>query len=58
MQDTIEDPLPFDVNARVIKIEDADYALFYRDLTENMARYDGKTVIFKGVCATDRKLPF
>ena len=58
VQDTIEDPLPFDVNARVIKIEDADYALFYRDLTENMARYDGKTVIFKGVCATDRKLPF
>ena len=34
--DEIEDPLPFDVNAPVIKIEDKDFALFYRDLTENL----------------------
>ena len=33
-QDDIEDPLPFDINAPVVKIEDEDYALFYRDITE------------------------
>ena len=30
-QDDIEDPLPFDLNAPVVRIEDEDYALFYRD---------------------------
>ena len=34
--DDIEDPLPFDINAPIIVVEDKDYAFFYRDLTENM----------------------
>ena len=55
--DDIEDPLPFDVNAPVIEIEDRDYAFFYRDLAENMENYIGKTVKFKGVVATDKRLP-
>lgn len=55
--DDIEDPLPFDVNAPVIEIEDADYALWYRDLSENMKQYQGKTVKFKGLVATDNRLP-
>ena len=37
--DDIEDPLPFDINADVIVIEDKDYAYFYRDLTENLEEY-------------------
>lgn len=45
-RDDIEDPLPFDVNAPVIEIEDRDYAYFYRELTENMRAYHGKTVRF------------
>lgn len=55
--DDIEDPLPFDVNADVIVIEDKDYAYFYRDLTENLEAYIGKTVHFKGIVATDARLP-
>ena len=55
--DDIEDPLPFDVNAPVIDIEDRDYAFFYRDLSENMEDYIGKTVKFKGMVATDKRLP-
>ena len=55
--DDIEDPLPFDVNAPVIEIEDRDYAFFYRDLSENMEEYIGKTVQFKGIVATDKRLP-
>ena len=54
--DDIEDPLPYDVNAPIIEIEDRDYAFFYRDLTENLEEYIGKTVKFKGVVATDKRL--
>ena len=49
--DTIEDPLPFDVNADTIVIEDRDYALFYRDISEEMHKYNEKIVTFLGVVA-------
>ncbi len=51
--DEIEDPLPFDLDAPVVNIEDNDYALFYRDLSEEMDKYNGKTVKFKGIVARD-----
>ena len=54
--DDIEDPLPFDLNAPVVEIADSDYALFYRDLSEEMEKYDGKTVRFKGIVARDAQL--
>lgn len=54
--DQIEDPLPFDVNAPVVEIADRDYAFFYRDLSENMQSYIGKTVKFKGLVAVDKRL--
>lgn len=54
--DDIEDPLPFDINADVIDIKDDDFALWYRDLSENMKAYEGKTVHFKGLVAKDPKL--
>ena len=55
--DEIEDPLPFDINAPVIEIEDRDFALFYRDLTEEKEKYKGKKVRFKALAATDKKFP-
>ncbi len=55
--DEIEDPLPFDINAPVIEISDEDYALWYRDLSEGMDTYDGKTVKVKGIVAIDARLP-
>lgn len=55
--DDIEDPLPFDVEADDIVIEDGDYALFYRDIMEEPKKYDGKTVTFKGMAARDPKFP-
>ncbi len=54
--DDIEDPLPFDINAPVIEIQDRDYAYFYRDLREDGAKYEGKTVKFKGFVVEDRKM--
>ena len=37
--DEIEDPLPFDLDAPVVNIADEDYAVFYRDLSEEMGKY-------------------
>ena len=54
--DDIEDPLPFDVDAPVIEIADGDYALWYRDLSEDMAKYNDKTVKFKGIVCLDNRL--
>ncbi len=55
--DNIEDPLPYDINAPVIEIKDEDFAIFYRDMTEEFAKYNGKKVRFKGIAATDPSLP-
>ena len=55
--DDIEDPLPFDIDAPVIEIDDRDYALFYRDISEEPEKYDGKTVHFKGIVAVGGKVP-
>lgn len=55
--DDIEDPLPFDKNAACIAIEDIDYALWYRDLSEDLKSYDGKTVSFKGEVVIDPSIP-
>lgn len=52
--DETVDPMPFDVNAPIVKIEDRDYAYFYADLMENTEQYRGKTVEFKAVCMSDR----
>ena len=54
--DDIEDPLPFDIDAPVITIEDDDYALWYRDLSEEMEKYHNKTVKFKVIVARDPRL--
>jgi hypothetical protein len=53
--DDIEDPLPFDINAPIIHVNDEDYALWYRDVTEEPDKYHGKTVCFKGQVAMLRK---
>ncbi len=55
--DEIEDPLPFDVNAPVITIKDDDYAIWFRDLNEEMDKYEGKEVCFKGYVIRSQKLP-
>ncbi len=53
--DEIEDPLPFDINAPVIEVKDDDFAIWYRDMTEEPHKYHGKTVCFKGQVAMLRR---
>ncbi len=55
--DDIEDPMPFDVNAPVIEVQDRDFAWFYRDMAEKTVEYVGKTVHFKGMAAVTKKAP-
>lgn len=55
--DEIEDPLPFDVNAPVIEIADQDYALWYRDMSEEPEKYEDKTVRFKCRYLKRKKVP-
>ena len=55
--DQFEDPLPFDIEADLIEIKDEDFAIFYRDMTEDFAKYNGKNIRFKGIVAIDRVLP-
>lgn len=53
--DDVVDPLPFDINAPVIQVNDEDYALWYRDVSEEPEKYEGKTVCFKGQVAMLRR---
>lgn len=54
--DEIEDPLPFDLDAPIVKIEDRDYALFYQDIAEDMTVYNGKTLEFTGMVDRDDEM--
>ena len=54
--DDIEDPLPFDINAPVIDIADNDYALWYRDMGEELDKYLNKTIRFKGITIKNNKI--
>ena len=53
--DDVIDPLPFDINAPIIQVKDEDYALWYRDVTEEPEKYDGKRVCFKAQVAMLRR---
>lgn len=55
--DDIQDPLPFDLNAPVVKISDEDYAVWYRDMSEEPEKYEGKTVCFTARALQREKLP-
>lgn len=55
--DDIQDPLPFDLNAPIIEIDDGDFAEWYRDMSEEPKNYEGKTVRFRGRALTKQKLP-
>ncbi len=55
--DEREDPLPFDIDAPIIEIGDDDYAIWYRDMNENMERYIGKELLFKAMIGFNKELP-
>ena len=54
--DDTEDPLPYDMTSPRIEIADVDYAVWYRDMSENMRAYDGKEVKFKALVARNKSV--
>lgn len=55
--DDIPDPLPYDMEAEVICVEDEDYAVWYRDINEETQNYEEKTLRIKGRVLTGGGLP-
>ena len=45
------------MNAPIIEIGDDDYALWYRDMSEEPKKYEGKSVRFKCRALVRKKLP-
>ena len=52
-----EEEMPFDLDADVIEIEDADYGIWYIDAMDHPEKYDGKTVRFTAMAYTGKRLP-
>ena len=46
--DDIEIPLPYDLSAPVVEIEDGDYAVFLQDIMEQPDKYQDKVLRLKG----------
>lgn len=57
MKDDIKDPLPYDINAEVVEIADKDFAIWFSDMSDNMADYDGLTVKYLGMVAKQPEMP-
>lgn len=54
---SLDEELPFDINAEVIELDDVGYAMFYVDAMDNPARYDGKTIEYVGTVMKPPKFP-
>ncbi len=52
-----EEPLPYDINAKLIEISNDDFARWYIDTFDNPERYRGKIVSFNGTIIKNRLLP-
>ncbi len=57
MRDEIVDPLPFDVNADIIEIQDRDFAIWFSDMSDNLKNYDKKTVEYLGMVVKQPDMP-
>lgn len=46
--DIFQDSLPFDLNSPVIELEDDDFGIWYVDMMDNLDKYIGKKIHYKG----------
>ncbi len=56
-QEMLEEDLPYDVDAPVIRIEPEDFGLWYFDCMDVPSRYEGKTVEFTGMVLKSPEFP-
>lgn len=57
MYDQIPDDLPYDLEAPIVSIAPEDYATWYRDISEEMEKYEGKTIQLSGYVIFREDLP-
>jgi len=55
--DAIEDPPPYDIDAPIVEISDDAYAWWYRDLSEEHDKFEGKTICVRCMAITEGKFP-
>lgn len=53
----MEDDLPYDLKAEVLKLDDYGYGIWYLDSMENLERYIGKTVEFTAMVLLPESFP-
>ena len=54
---TLDEDLPFDLNADPIELNNYGYGLFYLDALDHVERYEGKNVKFKGMVLKPEEFP-
>jgi len=54
---TLDEDLPFDINAPVIELDNMGYGIWYIDMMDNPERYVGKTISYVGQVLHPRKFP-
>lgn len=57
MNVTLEEDLPYDLNAEVISLDETGYGVWYIDVLDNLDRYVGKTVQFLAQVLHPAKFP-
>ena len=48
---------PYDLDADIIQIDDVDFGIWFLDMNDNPARYEGKTVRFTGKVMIPKRFP-
>mgnify|MGYP000802913568 CR=1 FL=1 len=56
-QEVLEEDLPYDMKADVIKIDPKDYGIWYIDAMDKQDRYEGKVVEFTGMVLKSPEFP-
>lgn len=54
---TLEEDLPYDVNADPIRLDDIGYGVWYLDVLDNIDRYVGKKISYVGMVLRPKEFP-
>ncbi len=57
MNVTLEEDLPYDLNADPIVLDDQGYGFWYLDALDNLSRYNGKTIVYTAMVLHPPKFP-
>jgi hypothetical protein len=55
--DNLEDPLPYDIESDSFVVHDRDFAVWFRDVSDDPEKYIGKNVTIRALVVRDDRLP-